>query len=165
MEGYVVNIETVMQLAQTSYHVAELYAEVAKKLVRTDEAHGHLTDQDGAATAADTDVIAMLNEFDGYVKTTTARYYLTGEQLEATAKTYVENEGEQQRVYEDYKKDWEKYGVGDYDLGWDPEHIADDTARPEEATTAQPDNFGTDDNPAETNEDGKKALEGMEDEK
>ncbi|OQO92632.1 hypothetical protein B1813_10720 [Saccharomonospora piscinae] len=163
MTGYTVNIETVMQLAQSNYTIAEKYAEVTKKLTRTDDARDHLTDQYGSATEADNEIMSLLDEFEGYLKTTTARYYLTGEQLETAAGRYVEQEQSQLGQYREWRESFDRAGVGDYDLNWDPDEVAGDTERPEDATGTQPGEFGTEEDPAERDEQGREYLEDLED--
>ncbi|EIE98460.1 hypothetical protein [Saccharomonospora glauca] len=162
MSGYTVDIETVMQLARTNYEIAEQYAEVTKKLARTDDARAHLTNRHGYATVADEEIIRLLDEFENYLKTTTARYYLTAEQLEKAAERYVQQENEQRDEYNRWRESFERNGVGDYDLQWDPDKVAGDTKRPEEATDEQADGFGTEDNPAEIDERSREYLEELE---
>ena len=162
MTGYHVDIDVVMSLAQNSYSAAEQYAQILTKITRTDGAAPHLADKDGVATGADSDVVSMIDEFYEYLKTTTARYQLVGEQLEETARTYVANENDQQEVYDRYMTDFDSYDVGESDLGINPGKESSDTDRPDEATGAQADGFGTDENPADNVEGGSAYLDEIE---
>lgn len=162
MDGFHVDIDVVMSLAKNSYSAAEQYAQITTKITRTDAATPHLADKFGAATGADSDVVAMLDEFYEYLRTTTARYQLVGEQLEASARDYVQTDTEQQDVYNRYQNDFDAYDIGEADLGIDPGKEAGDTDRPDGATDAQPDSFGTDENPAENIEAGDGYLSGLD---
>lgn len=167
MTGYVVDIETVMQMAKDCYAIANTYADVASKITRVDEAAGHLTDKDGTATAADTDLIALVDEFFEYLKTTSSRYRLAAEQLEASAADYVNVEDEQRDVYQRYLDDWESYEGTDNDVrdygnaSWNAAEEADDTDRPE-GTTEQAEGFSTTENPGNANDDTEAYLDELQ---
>ncbi|MFC4852850.1 hypothetical protein [Actinophytocola glycyrrhizae] len=148
MTGYNVDISAILDMAKQCYAAANGYAAVVGRVSDVDAAVGHLTDKDGAATAADTEVIALVDEFVEYLKTTSSRYFLAGEQLEASASTYTQQEEDQRRVFEAYMGDLEsgdsayaanrEYGNAD----WNPGDEADETAR-QEGTTEHADGFGT----------------------
>ncbi|RSD09206.1 hypothetical protein [Amycolatopsis eburnea] len=143
MTGYTVNIETIMNMAKKCYLIADAYADVTGKIGSVDAAVGHLTDRDGAATAADTDVIALVDEFVEYLRTASSRYHLAAEQLEAGAAAYTNTEDDQRQIFEDYAAAFDGGGTRDYgNADWDPETEADDTARPE-GTTEHAEGFDT----------------------
>ncbi|GAB3467582.1 hypothetical protein [Actinophytocola sediminis] len=169
--GYSVKIDTIMELAKKNYDIAERYEGITRKLADTDLANVCLADQYGEATAADTEVIAIIDEFFEYLRTTTARYQLTGEQLEQAAAAYVQTDTEQEQVYRRYRDEFDEYGVGDHfegdrsavpeDERIDPDEDAEATDRPDEANEDQAPGFGTDENPREPDEDSDN-LDGLE---
>jgi hypothetical protein len=156
MTGFVVDIDTIMQLAKDCYAIANDYADVASKITRVDWGADHLTDKDGAATAADTDLLALIDEFFEYLRTTSSRYRLTAEQLEASAADYVAVDDEQQAVYQRYLDDWAAASVEGADprdygsADWNAGEEADDTVRPE-GTNELAEGFSTTENPGDAN--------------
>ncbi len=150
--GFEVDFGTVKDLARKCYDIAEQYSTIMRKIPLTDDARPHLADQNGEATAGDVDVIAMLDEFYEYLTTTTARYYLAAEKVEDSAKAYAEQEDESAGSWT---------GIGDYELGWDPSALVDDTSRPEGTTEYAP-GYGTDTHAAPEDEEGKADLEGLD---
>ncbi|MDQ3789471.1 MAG: hypothetical protein M3422_19785 [Actinomycetota bacterium] len=157
MTGFVANIESILQLAKDCYAIANDYADIAGTITRVDAATAHLTDKDGAATAADTDLVALVDEFFEYLKTTSSRYRVAAEQLEAAAATYVTVDDEQQAVFQRYMDDWASYegtenDVRDYgNANWNAEEEADETDRPE-GTTEHAEGFGTQENPGNSDD-------------
>jgi hypothetical protein len=147
MGEYTVSINAIMTLAQNCYTIADDYAAVASTITQVDEANSHLSDRDGVATAADTDVIALVDEFFEYLKTTSSRYRLAAEQLEKAAGTYSEMEGDQQSVFQEHAALLDEGNYRDYgNADWDATAEADDTERPE-GTTEHASGFGTTENP------------------
>jgi hypothetical protein len=167
MTGYVVNIESILQMAKDCYAIANDYADIASKITRVDAGTGHLTDKDGTATAADTDLIALIDEFFEYLRTTSSRYRVAGEQLEASAAEYVNMDDEQKAVYQRYMDDWESYegtenDVRDYgNANWNAGEEADETDRPE-GTTEHAEGFGTTENPGNTNAETEEYLDELQ---
>lgn len=158
MTGFNVAIDEILLLADKNYRIAENYAEITNKLGDTDDAEPHLTDHDGEPTKGDSEVVALLAEFESYLKTTTARYYLTAEQLEKAARRYIDQENLHSEQMDDMLK-----GLPDYDLQWDPDKTAQDTDRPDAANDEQAAEFGTDEDPAEPDHDGERYLEELDD--
>lgn len=167
MTGYVVKIESILQMAKDCYAIADNYADVTGKITTVDNAVGHLTDKDGAATVADTDLVALIDEFFEYLKTTSSRYRLAAEQLEASAADYVNTENEQKDVYQRYMDDWESYegtenDVRDYgNANWNAGEEAAETDRPE-GTTEHAEGFSTTENPGNANDDTEEYLEELQ---
>jgi hypothetical protein len=167
MTGFVVNIESILQMAKDCYAIANGYADVASKITRVDAGTGHLTDKDGAATAADTDLIALIDEFFEYLRTTSSRYRLAGEQLEASAADYVTMDEEQQAVYQRYMDDWVSYtgtenDVRDYgSADWSAGEEADDTVRPD-GTTEHAEGFSSTENPGNTDVETEEYLDELQ---
>jgi hypothetical protein len=142
MDGYTVDIDAIMGMANTCYDIAEMYSDLTGRVGRVDSVGAHLTDETGDPTEADQEIMALLNEFEGYLKTTTSRYYLAGEQLEASARTYVDQENTQRENFEGWDNE-----VNPPDLPFDPDRGAQDTRRPDEATDDQAEGFETEENP------------------
>lgn len=167
MTGYVVNIESMLQMAKDCYAIANNYADVTSMITTVDNAVGHLTDKDGAATAGDTDLIALIDEFVEYLKTTSSRYRLAGEQLEASAADYVNMDDEQKAVYQRYMDDWESYegtenDVRDYgNANWNAGEEAAETDRPE-GTTEHAEGFSTTENPGNTDTETEEYLDNLQ---
>ena len=132
MTEYTVDIDAILKMADNSYAVANNYAEVIRKISAVDAAVGHLTDKDGVATAADTDVIALIDEFVKYLKTTSSRYHIAADQLVASADAYTATEDAQRAVFERYLNDMadnaEDVANRDYsNADWNPDEEADQT--------------------------------------
>jgi hypothetical protein len=136
-EGYEVVVSDVLTLAQYCESAAVAYEGTLAQFSDVLTADGHLADKDGSPTAADSDVVAMFNEFYEYVKTTSARYYLAHEQIKAAAESYAETDDGAKAVLERTMGDWEINGTGTAQPGFDTTAEAGDTDRPD----------GADDNP------------------
>lgn len=147
-----VDIEGVMNMANLSFQVSEMYDQVTRMLSDTDPARGELTDKDGEATPADQEILDLLDEFEGYLRTTTARYYLTGEQLVTAAQRYTAADESASERLERMIDSMENLGYGDYEGEGDPNRQARDTNRPDAATDEQADGYATDENPAESDD-------------
>jgi hypothetical protein len=143
-EAVFVRIETVMEMATTSYEVSEMYAEVTRELRKTEPARGHLADKDGEATAADRAVLDLLDEFEDYLTTTTARYHLTGAQLQTAAERYAETENVNAARLQTILDSIEAAGLGDYEGEGNADRQARDTDRPDEANDEQAEGYATD---------------------
>lgn len=157
--GYNVQIDTIMDLAKRNYDIAERYAGVFRKIADTDGARLNLADDSGQPGPADTEILSILDEFSEYLRTTAARYQITGEQLERAAGTYVQTDHDQYDVWRRYHEEFQQDHVGDYfddgqpasprddDLTIDPDKDADDTDRPDGANDDEAPGFGTDEHP------------------
>ena len=84
--------DTIWALVHDSYEASEEYGRITKKLADTDEVHRHLTNSDGDPTEGDTALVKLLHEYEQYLKTSTARYYVAAERLAAAANRYEETE-------------------------------------------------------------------------
>jgi hypothetical protein len=122
------NPSSIHALARDSYRASDIYSKITKKLAGTDDAHRHLTNSDGEATAADREVVEILNEFESYLKTSTARYYECGERLVKAAKNYHDTEEGNQ---EDIDAILDLQGDADYDGPGKAGKEAEETKRPE----------------------------------
>jgi hypothetical protein len=145
-EAVFIRFETVMQLAERSYRVSDTYDEITRELSKTDPARGHLTNKDGEATAADRTVLELLDEFEAYLTTTTARYYLAGEQVHTAAVRYAEVEDLNRQRIQNILDSLES--LDDYQGEGSPDRAAQDTDRPDEANDDQAEGYATDENPA-----------------
>lgn len=161
--SFSVSISDVMELASKSYQASEMYDQLRRRLADTDEARGHLTDDNGEPTVADREIIALLDEFEEYLVTTTARYYLAGDQIEAAARTYEETEdlnAGQLDELNDWRTDLREFdrlardGLGDYEGPGDPGEAAEDTDRPDYANDDMADGYETEE--SSTNPDTEK---------
>jgi hypothetical protein len=143
-EAVFVRFETVMEMATTSYEVSEMYNEITRELSKTESGRGQLTDKNGEATAADRAVLDLLDEFEAYLTTTTARYHLTGEQLQTAAERYAEAENVNAARLQTILDSLEASGLGDYEGEGNPDRQARDTDRPDEANDEQAEGYATD---------------------
>lgn len=135
--GFNANVDDILRLGEFCEDAASAYEDLLVQFRDIVAVEGHLADKDGSPIAADTDVVALCNEFLEYVKTTSARYYLARDQIVAAAEAYAESDASQAAAFERTMEDWESQGVGTEQPGFDAKKEAGDTDRPE----------GADDNP------------------
>jgi hypothetical protein len=164
--SFSVSISDVMSLATNSYKASEMYDQIRRRLADTDEARSHLSDQDVEPTVADREIIALLDEFEGYLTTTAARYYLTGDQIEEAARSYEEAEGLNAGQFDelnDWRADIRDFtditpdGLGDYEGPGDPGEAAEDTDRPDDANDDIADGYETEESGAAPDTDTEKS--------
>jgi hypothetical protein len=138
--GYV-DPDVIRALARDSYDASDLYGKITKKyLPDTDDAHRHLTGSDGEATDADRELVALIEEFEQYLNTSTARYYVAAERLVTAAKRYDEAEGMNQDQLERIIDQQDEH-KDHYEGSGNPNREARDTDRPGRANEATPEDF------------------------
>ncbi|HEY8471476.1 MAG TPA: hypothetical protein VIL37_02435 [Natronosporangium sp.] len=128
--GFHVDVEFVLGIAQNCYELAERYADLLPLIRGTEAADAELADKDGKQTPADLGVLELRDLLGEFLKTTAARYQLAGQQTQAAAEAYVAEDESQRDTLNRILADWRTHGVGDKDLGFDPEEYAQETDRP-----------------------------------
>jgi hypothetical protein len=131
--GYSTNVEDILGIGETCYLAGDLYEELPPKIAKTSEADEHLAGADGEPIFADGSLLGVREMLESFLKTTTGRYLMAGDQIKASAEAYVQVETDQKGTFDDFMKDWEHEGVGDYEGDFDPKDYADDTDRSDSA--------------------------------
>ncbi|WP_026929980.1 hypothetical protein [Glycomyces tenuis] len=133
-EGYTVDISNVLTLAEHCELAGEDYEGLLRHFEDLFDAEPHLADKDGDPTAADKDVKQMFADFKGFVKTTSARYYLAHEEIRAAAEAYAQVDEDSAAAVERTLDSWDRSGVGEVDPGFDVDRAARPTERDEDAS-------------------------------
>ncbi|TCP55063.1 hypothetical protein EV191_102275 [Tamaricihabitans halophyticus] len=128
-KGYEAEIEDILQISKVCYNVGEQYDALAPKVDDTEDADKSLADQDGKATTADTALQQLRDQFSGFLSTSTGRYVLAAQQVEAAAEDYAATDDGRQHAFDRIMGDWEDAGVGDIDVRGNPEDDARATDR------------------------------------
>lgn len=128
-DGYTANIEDILKIGQACYEAGDLYDELLPMIAHTSKADAHLADKDGQATWGDTELIAVRDQLEEFLKTTTSRYIVAGDQVKASADDYAKTDADQKAAYDRIMEDWEDADVGDNDVPFDPGQEADATDR------------------------------------
>lgn len=126
-----VEIYRILRIAEYCYRAGDSYANLLPMIDRTTIADAHLADADGRPTPADTILLELRDQLQGFLRTTCGRYLIAGEQVHHAAELYAETDLNNRKAFEDVMGEWEKRGVGDYDLPFDPEEYAQPTDRSE----------------------------------
>lgn len=111
---YAVDVNTVLEIAQHCYDVAEIYSQLLNKLATTAYSDGQLAGRGVAPIAADQGVIRLREEIESFFTTTTTRYLTAGDRIKAAAKLYAENDAVQRERYEKTISEWRTAGVGEF---------------------------------------------------
>jgi hypothetical protein len=113
-DQYAVDVNTVLEMAQYCYDVAEIYSGLLNKLATTAYSDGQLAGRGVAPTAADRGVVQLREDIESFFTTTTARYLTAGDRIKAAAKLYVQNDEYQRERYEKTISEWRTAGVGEF---------------------------------------------------
>lgn len=111
---YAVDVNTVLEIAQHCYDVAEIYSGLLNKLATTAYSDGQLAGRGVAPIAADQGVIQLREDIEGLFSTTTARYLTAGDRIKAAAKLYAQNDAVQRERYEKTISEWRTARVGEF---------------------------------------------------
>ncbi|MER7113953.1 hypothetical protein ABT332_05625 [Saccharomonospora azurea] len=130
-DGYTAHVDDILKIGQACYEAGEAYAELLPTLSGTFEADASLADKDGSPTETDTLLIETRDRLEEFMKTSSARYLLAGDQVKKAAEAYAEAEEDQKAAFDRIMADWEDADVGDYqdDVDFDPEEAARETER------------------------------------
>ncbi len=128
-DGYEANVEDILKIGQACYEAGELYQDLLSNIATTSSADTHLADKDGAATPGDTALLEVRTMFEGFLRTSAARYEVAGDQVKAAAEAYAKVETDQQAAYGRIMEDWTEAGVGVDDPDFDENSEAGATDR------------------------------------
>jgi hypothetical protein len=128
-DGYTANVEDILKIGQACYESGELYSGLLSTIAATSSADKHLADKDGAATSGDTALLEVRTMFEGFLRTSAARYEVAGDQVRAAAEAYAKVETDQQAAYGRIMEDWTSAGVGVDDPNFDENAEAGATER------------------------------------
>jgi hypothetical protein len=124
------DIGGILRIAELCYGAGELYAGFLPGIENTRQADPHLAGQDGQPTLADQQLQDIRDQLEGFLKTTSGRYLVAGDQVTAAARLYVEVDTSQADDFRNIMVDWERYGVGDFTPRFSPAEYARETDRP-----------------------------------
>jgi hypothetical protein len=127
--GFQVNVDVVLGIARNCYELAKEYAKLLPFIKETAAADASLANAEGRPTATDERVLELRNLLEEFLRTTSARFQLAGEQTQAAAEAYVDVDESQREMLIRILNDWRENGVGSPDLGFDPEEQALETGR------------------------------------
>ncbi|MCD0446704.1 hypothetical protein LO763_24095 [Glycomyces sp. A-F 0318] len=134
-EKFSVSVDMVMSLAEQCGKIAIGYEGLLAHFKGAYKAEGQLADKDGIARPADVDVMALNREFEQYMRTATARYYLARDQIREAAEDYDEADGNAAQDFERIMGDPDMRKTMDKTSELDLEAEAADTQRPAGADT------------------------------
>src|SRR5690606_28840838 len=119
-DGYSVEIDEILRLAEHCYKAADGYQGLLPRLTPTCQADRHLAGRDGRPTRGDGELLEVRDQFEHFLRTTCARYLLAADQIRRAAQAYAEVEEEQRARFNSIIAGWDKRGVGEVDVGFDP---------------------------------------------
>lgn len=111
---FAVDVNTVLEMAQHCYDVAEIYSGLVNKLATTAYSDGQLAGRGVAPIAADQGVIRLREDIESFFTTTTTRYLTAGDRIKTAAKLYSQNDEVQRERYEKTVSEWRKAGIGEF---------------------------------------------------
>jgi hypothetical protein len=134
-DGYNVNTATVMNLARGCTWAGQDYERMLGMFGPIPAAKGHLTDRKGEERESDADVLALVEEFRGYLETTSARYFAARDLIADAAKAYEYADGD---VSDSMKQLFDNWETRDPESKYEPkafkvDEAVDPTARPDDA--------------------------------
>ncbi|MEU6248692.1 hypothetical protein [Glycomyces sp. NPDC047010] len=139
-KGFAADTTKLVELAGKIGLVAGAYEQLPGRLSPVQAAAGHFADREGHATGADQDVLAMVEEFRGFLSTAAARYYTARDQVAKAAEDYEESDNKVSSAFTDLLERFRRSEGGTRQPadGFDTEHEAADTGR---AATADKDPY------------------------
>ncbi|PRY58579.1 hypothetical protein [Glycomyces artemisiae] len=139
-KGFGANTTKLIELAEKIGLVAGAYEELPGRLAPVQAAAAHFADREGHATPPDEDVLAMVEEFRGFLSTTAARYYTARDQVAKAAEDYEESDKQVSKAFTDVLERFRSSegGTRRPAEGFDTEAEAADTRR---AATADDDPY------------------------
>jgi hypothetical protein len=134
-DGYNVNTGTVMNLARGCAWAGQDYERLLGMFGPIPSARGHLSDKNGKERESDKDVLALVEEFRGYLETTSARYFAARDRIADAAKAYEYADGD---VSDSMKLLFDNWETRDPESKYQPkafevDDAIDPTSRPDEA--------------------------------
>jgi hypothetical protein len=129
-----IQIDGVLRIAEACYNLGDAYHDLLPLVAETADAVSSFADKNGTATDADLKAIEIRELFEGFLKTTCARYLLAGDHVHDTVRDYVEVDESQRQSFVDIMDEWEEEGVGEHEFEF---HVDDHVA-----ATERPDGAG-----------------------
>lgn len=119
-DGYSVDVDDILRLAERCYKAAEGYQGLLPRLTATCQADRHLAGRDGRPTRADVELLEVRDQFEQFLRTTCARYLLAADQVRRAAQAYAEAEESQRTTFNTFMARWDSSDVGQVDVGCAP---------------------------------------------
>jgi hypothetical protein len=108
-EGFHVDVDAVLELADTCFECAEFYEQrLIPKIGDVQAADGSLATEDGSEGPADPKVKALVVEYSEYLKTACGRLYAAGEQIKAAAQAYAATDADAKAAFDTTMADWDE---------------------------------------------------------
>lgn len=118
-DGFDVDVDTVMSLADTCYDCAEIYEDQILPMIgEIQSADSSLAAEDGSEGYADPKVKELVIEYEGYLRTACGRLYTAGEQIKDAAESYASEDSDRQAAFDEVMKDWEHDSAPDRADDW-----------------------------------------------
>lgn len=127
--GFEATITTIMAISKTCYELSGDYSGLLRSMSGLAGYDRHLTGSDGAKTAGDLALLDLRDEVEEFLKTTSARYYLAGEQTYEAARDYARTDEERQATFDEIDSGWRgdptRDDLGRYDKDNKPDFNAE----------------------------------------
>jgi hypothetical protein len=118
-DGFHVEIDTVLEVADTCFECAELYEDqLIPKIGEVQQADSSLAAEDGSEGDADPKVKELVNEYLEYLRTACGRLYVAGEQIKDAAEAYAAEDEERQAAFDAVMRDWDEGPAPDHADDW-----------------------------------------------
>jgi hypothetical protein len=126
---YSAHIDSIINIAKACYTLGDQYEQLLPKVEKVAKADKHLANKDGEQTDADSALLDLRDQLQGFLETTCGRYLLAGDQIKKSAEAYAQSDGDNAASFErtiedlDPRKDYEfepKDYAKDTDRGEDP---------------------------------------------
>jgi hypothetical protein len=107
--GYTVQVDQVLEIADTCFECAEIYEDqIIPALGDVESAEPHLADENGDKTWGDSNLVELLTELRGYLTTACGRLYTAGEQVKAAAEAYAATDDEAKASFDSTIDEWDE---------------------------------------------------------
>jgi hypothetical protein len=127
--GFEATIPTIMAISKTCYGLSGDHSGLLRSMSGLAGYDRHLTGSDGAKTAGDLALLDLRDEVEEFLKTTSARYYLAGEQTYEAARDYARTDEERQATFDEIDSGWRgdptREDLGRYDKDNKPDFNAE----------------------------------------
>ncbi|MBF9127942.1 hypothetical protein I0C86_02855 [Plantactinospora sp. S1510] len=118
-EGFHVEVDTVLEFADTCFECAEFYEQrLIPKIGDVQAADASLATKDGSEGPADPKVKALVVEYSEYLKTACGRLYAAGEQIKAAAQAYAATDADAKAAFDATMADWDEPPAPSEALDW-----------------------------------------------
>lgn len=127
--NFLANVDDILRIAESCYDAGERYPEVLSRIAESAAADEHLADKDNQQTNADRNLLEVRDRLEQFVKTTSSRYLMAGDQVKSAAQAYAQQDSDQRGAFDRTMSDWADEGVGDYNVDFDVGSSVDETGR------------------------------------